>query len=79
MGIRDAFGRWPGIGRRRQTRQIETIRARLAERGIDVDSLADADLLALVADGRRALDAARVAGSDATGAFVVLVRNRERI
>lgn len=78
LGVWDIMRGWRGLRRRRQARQLAAIRERLAERGVDVEGLNDEDLLALVQSGRRALDAARVPGSDATGAFVVLVRNRNK-
>jgi len=74
----DIAGGWRRLRQRRQAHQLAAIRERLVERGIDVDSLGDEDLLALVQSGRRVLDAARVPGSDATGAFVVLVRDRNK-
>jgi hypothetical protein len=41
--------------------------------------LSDDALEALVADGRRVLETAGMHGGDTTGAFVVVVRDREKI
>ncbi len=72
--------KWQAWRRHRQReRDLDRIRTQLAQRGIPVNHLSDDALEALIADGRRVLETAGMYGGDATGAFVVAVRDREKI
>ncbi len=63
----------------RRSEQIANIRVELQRRGVRVDELSDPEIEAAISDGRRVLGSASVRGSDVTGAFVVLVRNQEKL
>ena len=80
MPVAGFLQRWQSWRRNRQReRDLLRIRAQLAKRGVPVSHLSDDALEALVADGRRVLETAGMHGGDATGAFVVVVRDREKI
>ena len=80
MPVAGFLQRWQSWRRNRQReRDLLRIRAQLAKRGVPVSHLSDDALEALVADGRRVLETAGMHGGDVTGAFVVVVRDREKI
>ncbi len=64
---------------RRRTDELANIRIELQRRGVRVDQLSDPDIEAAISNGRRVLGSASVRGSDVTGAFVVLVRDQEKL
>ena len=64
---------------RRQRRILAQVREGLILRGAAVDGMSDAELLDLIAAGRKTLKQAHVNGSEITGAYVMLVRQREKI
>lgn len=67
------------LGARRRSSRLADIRTELQRRGVRVDQITDPELEAAITDGRRVLGSASVRGSDVTGAFVVLVRNQEKL
>ncbi|CCF82779.1 hypothetical protein NITHO_1560007 [Nitrolancea hollandica Lb] len=80
MPVAGIFQKWQSWRRDRQReRDLVRIRTQLAQRGVPVSHLSDDALEALIADGRRVLDSAGIHGGDTTGAFVVVVRDRENI
>lgn len=80
MPVVGIIQRWQSWRRDRQReRDLVRIRTQLAQRGVPVSHLSDDALEALVADGRRVLETAGMHGGDTTGAFVVVVRDREKI
>jgi len=71
---------WKARRRERQReRDLNRVRAQLARRGVGVNHLTNEDLEAIIANGRQVLDSAHIPGGDTTGAFVVVVRDREKI
>ncbi len=64
---------------RQRESDLVRIRTQLAQRGVPVSHLSDDALETLIADGRRVLETAGMHGGDTTGAFVVVVRDREKI
>lgn len=74
--MEDALGRLLPWRARRRTTELVQVREELAQRGVTVNHLSDADLEQLIRDGRQVLDTAHVRGSDTTGAFVVVVRRQ---
>lgn len=80
MPVVGIIQRWQSWRHARQhERDLVRIRTQLAQRGVPVSHLSDSSLEALIADGRRVLDTAGMHGGDTTGAFVVVVRDREKI
>lgn len=74
------FQKWQTWRRDRQReRDLVRIRTQLAQRGVPVSHLSDDALEELIANGQRVLETARIHGGDTTGAFVVVVRDREKI
>jgi hypothetical protein len=66
------------LRRGRRSSELIQIRTELAQRGVPVANLSDADLESLIRDGRQVLQTAHVRGSDATGAFVVAIRKQQK-
>lgn len=66
------------LQRRRRSRELESVRTRLSQRGIHAEHLSDSDLDELISDGRQALQHAEIDAGETTGAFVALVRKWEK-
>jgi hypothetical protein len=80
VSITDIIRGWKTRRRERQReRDLNRVRAQLERRGVSVNHLTDEDLEAVIANGRQVLDNAHIPGGDTTGAFVVVVRDRENI
>lgn len=63
----------------RRGRRLARVRTELEQRGLSVRELSDDELEVVITAGRDALASARTRGGEVTGAFVMLVRKREKI
>lgn len=67
------------VHRRQRARELDSVRIRLSQRGINADALSDDELDSLIHDGRHAMERVNLHAGDTTGAFVALVRKWEKI